>query len=43
MDFCLENKRQTGRYIYTVGLAKDTALFLKTLHEEIDEVIDEQT
>jgi hypothetical protein len=44
MDFCLENKRQTSRYVYTVtGLAKDTALFLKTLHEEIDEVIDEQT
>lgn len=36
MDFCLENKRQTSRYVYTVkGLAIDTALFLKTLHKEL--------
>lgn len=37
MDFCVESlSKRTGGDIYTVeGLAKDTALFLKTLHEEL--------
>lgn len=36
MDFCVENLSQRRAKVYTVeGLAKDTALFLKTLHEEL--------
>ena len=37
MDFCVENlSKVTGGGLYTIeGLAKDTALFLKTLNEEL--------
>ena len=36
MDFCVENLSQRRAKVYTVqGLAKDTALFLKTLHKEL--------
>ncbi len=44
MDFCVESlSKRTGGRIYTVeGLAKDTALFLKTLNKELYKV-NEQT
>ena len=37
MDFCVESltKRTGGRVYTAAGLAEDTALFLKTLNEEL--------
>ena len=36
MDFCVESlSKLHGRIYTTEGLAKETALFLKTLHEEL--------
>jgi len=37
MDFCVDRSiKLRGGRVYTIeGLAKDTALFLKTLHKEV--------